>query len=283
MSEIKISLVVATIGRETELIEFLESLVNQIYSKSKFEVIIVDQNDSDFLIKIIEEYSKVLQIVHIRSKQKGLSYNRNLGIIKSKGTYISVPDDDCQYYPDTLDIVAKYLEKVSPPHMIIGKVFDRNRQAYIFKKTPSEQKSVNKSNFYRLVSSITLFFEKSEIKFDENFGIGSKYHSNEDGDLILQFLNKNRRIVYCPDVECNHPPYSSSNMSLQKLYLYGIGFGALCKKHLSLLILILYFKVIAFQLIMLCKHLVLFDKENSMRRKEALLGRLAGFFCFKPS
>ncbi len=283
MSGYKFSLIVATFNRSFELELFLESLVNQTFPASLFEVIIVDQNESDLIDPIVSMYSGRLKITHIRSGRKGLSYNRNLGIAASTGEYLCVPDDDCTYYPDTLQEVVNQLDFLQEPDMIIGKVFNRDRKKYVFKKTPANSIVVNKSNFYHLVSSITIFFKKNEILFDEDFGIGAKYHSNEDGDFILTFLSAGKMVIYSPLIECNHPPYSPENMSRQKLYEYGIGFGAMCRKFSSVNLFILFAQVLAFQSLMVLRYLITFDKENRVRRWKSLLGRVVGFITYRSS
>lgn len=280
MSEVKLSLIVATIGRNKELNLLLNSLVEQTVDKSLFEVIIVDQNNSDLIIPTLATYNSLLNITHVKSNQIGLSVNRNLGIQHSKGDYLCVPDDDCTYYPDTLEEVFRQLSFNHHPDMIIGKVYDRERKVYVFKKTPKYSTKVNHYNFYNLVSSISIFFKKNEICFDENFGIGAEYPSNEDGVLILSFLKNNKSVLYSPTIECNHPPYSSANMSNQKLYAYGIGFGALCKKFLSISILILFFKVVVFQSLMLLRYTIVLDRKNMMRRWQSLKGRCVGILKY---
>lgn len=277
----KYSLVVATFGREKELRLFLQSLVSQTISKSLFEVIIVDQNENGLIDDVIETYREQLNLKYIKSTRKGLSYNRNLGIAVSTGTYIGVPDDDCVYYSDTLQTLDREIEAFHYPDMIIGKVFDRRTGTYVFKKTPEVPLEIKPGNFYAVVSSITMFFKKQNQYFDEDFGIGEKYHSNEDGELILRFLKDGKRVVYSPRIDFNHPPYDTSNMSIEKLFKYGIGFGALCRKYWSLPMLFLLLKVVIFQLLMMLKETLLFNVPNAKRRYWALKGRVNGFFRFK--
>lgn len=277
MCDYKFSLIVATINRKQELSLLLESLSNQLFPVSQFEVVIVDQNTTDLIHTVISSFENQLNINHIKSSQQGLSCNRNIGIMASRGEYICVPDDDCTYYPDTLNMVLKQLEEWENPDMIIGQVFDRERNKYVFKKTPDQSLIVNQSNFYQIVSSITIFFKKNEILFDENFGIGAVYASNEDGVFILTFLHHNKRVVYSPLIECNHPPYSPANMSKLKLFQYGIGFGAMCRKFGSLSLKLLFCKVIAYQLLMIFRYAIFLDRENVSRRWHSLKGRWTGF------
>ena len=74
----KFSLILATLNRKTELNEFLKSLLEQ--KEVDFELIIVDQNRENFIDEIIEKYKEYYKILHIKTKYKGLSRARNLGI-----------------------------------------------------------------------------------------------------------------------------------------------------------------------------------------------------------
>lgn len=277
----KFSLLVATLGRSLELSQFLDSLTVQIFPINEFEVIIIDQNTDHLIDRIIADYENKLNIKHLKSTTKGLSYNRNLGKTYSNGRYLCVPDDDCAYYPDTLQNVWEEIENQQFPDMIIGRVFDRNTQKNVFKKTPKNKGMVTFYNFYSMTTSISLFFKNNEISFDENFGVGGKYHSNEDGDFILSYLAQKKKVVYSPHIECNHPPYNSLNTNIEKLFKYGIGFGAMCKKHSSFPINYLFFKVIVYQILILVKCGLVLDRDNLNRRWNSLSGRINGYFLFK--
>lgn len=276
----KLSLIVATFGRTTELALLLESLCCQTVGTELFELIIVDQNTDGRLDELLRSYQARLSILHIYSKVRGLSVCRNLGLEKAKGLYCCVPDDDCTYYPDTIAAVLHELEQNKNPDMLIGKVFDRKRGVHVFKRTPEVSCRVHLGNFHSLVSSITLFFKNDGSRFDESFGVGATYPSNEDADLILGFLKAGKTVVYTPSVACNHPPYDARTMSEEKLFLYGIGFGAVCRKHFSGTIAFLYVKVLVFQCLMILKGALTGQFTELRRRRQALRGRWKGFFMY---
>jgi glycosyltransferase involved in cell wall biosynthesis len=276
----KYSLIVATYGRKAELELLLDSLVQQTIGVEFFEVIIVDQNVNGLLSGLIENYVSKINIKHIQSERKGLSHNRNLGISQATGAYLAFPDDDCQYYPNTLKCVDEDLQKFEMPHMIIGKVYNREERTHVFKKTPDEYMNINSWNFYSIVSSITLFFKKNDVTFNEEFGIGEKYHSNEDGVKILSFLKHRKKIIYSPRIELNHPPYDENTMSVNKIYKYGIGFGAMCRKFLSFAIAFLFFKAICYQSLMMLAAVFAANPVWIKRRWAALKGQLFGLFIY---
>ena len=98
--KIKISLIVATIGRRDSLMLMLQSILSTSYDLSKIEIVIVDQNQNSLLDDISKLYS-TLTIIHIKSSVVGLSTNRNIGFKESSGDIICFPDDDCKFYPNT--------------------------------------------------------------------------------------------------------------------------------------------------------------------------------------
>ena len=57
----KVSLILATLGRIEDVRIFFESLVNQTYNN--VEVIVVDQNVEDVLDDIVEKYSKKITML----------------------------------------------------------------------------------------------------------------------------------------------------------------------------------------------------------------------------
>lgn len=74
-----VSLIVATVGRTTELRPLFDSFAAQTFKD--FEVIVVDQNDDDRLVSYIQRGRMLgLQIKHIRHHPANLSAARNVGI-----------------------------------------------------------------------------------------------------------------------------------------------------------------------------------------------------------
>ena len=105
----KVSLVMPTINVTTELDLFLKSLKAQTYKD--FELIVVDQNEGNEVFEIVKDYEEDFKIKYVKSDEKGLSLNRNRGLILMKGEIVGFPDDDCEYSPDTLEKVVAFFER----------------------------------------------------------------------------------------------------------------------------------------------------------------------------
>lgn len=235
----KISLIVATINRISEVELFFESMVCSTYKN--FEILLIDQNEGADLDDIVMCYLSSLKIFHIKSPIKGLSYNRNVGIKMATGDILAFPDDDCTYYPDTLEkVVLKFRD--GNIDFVLGRIFDRDKKVNIIKNWPRFEKNVTAKNFYFLSSSITLFskFKNDDVVvFDENLGAGTKHGSCEDPDFIFTLLKKGCIGTYTPLVEVNHPIPSDINTPLSKKISYASGFGFMLGKYYSDFIFVL--------------------------------------------
>lgn len=278
-SMILFSLVVATYGRSTELGRLLESLTWQEILLNQFEVIIVDQNDTIDLSKIIDEYRALLSIVHIKSSKKGLSFNRNIGIRQSRGKYLCFPDDDCTYYPDTL---AKALTNFSSPGVstVFGAIRDRVRGKNIIRNWPQKKVELTRRNFFFLNSSITIFTKNNKVLFDESLGVGCYFGSCEDADFSYRQI-KQGKAVYYPDIEVWHPEIGLVEFSKEKNISYGLGFGAFCCIHKKdLFIIWIFLAAIGFHLAKGVFAILKFDLEQAGKRKDAVWSRMKGFYQY---
>lgn len=240
----KFSLVVATLGRKKELLEFLYSVEKLDYKLDDIEVIIVDQNNEDFVKNEILNY-KNLFVKYVHSEKKGLSYNRNIGLKIATGDIICFPDDDCTFYKDTLRKVVSVLSDESCD-FCIGRIFDRSTNKVIIKKWPSKIISINKFNSYFLNSSITLFIKKdSMLFFNEDLGVGAKYGSCEDADYIYRLLINKSKGKYNPNIEVWHPEPLMNEISLTKVSNYASGFTHFVFKDIDFIKVVLFVLLIS--------------------------------------
>ncbi|MCY6395923.1 glycosyltransferase [Actinobacillus pleuropneumoniae] len=278
---IRFSLVMATYGREKEIEEFLESiLVQQQFDLNELEIIIVDQNDIINLDKLCDLYSNKLNIIHIKSNKKGLSLNRNIGLKIARGQYIAFPDDDCRYYSDTLYQVKNYFDKNKDISLVLGRIIERSSEKNIIRSWKNYNYSVNLTNFFTSFSSITIFSKRKDIYFDETLGVGTFFGSCEDADYIWQILNCRDKIVYTPDIDVWHPEPEEKEINYNKVYSYGLGFGALIYKHMSIPAIRLFMKSIGYHFINLILNLIKLNKSGSKKSWLSLTSRFKGIYLY---
>lgn len=229
----RFSLIVATKGRYDEVLELVESLINQSFKD--FEVILVDQNETDKLINKLKSLNHQLAITYVKAKP-GLSKARNIGLTKSIGDIIAFPDDDCLYPVDTLEKVNFIFEEKTNLDGITGVSVDKNMKL----NNGFESKDIsllNKYNVWKKGISYTIFLKKkcfeNNLYFNENLGVGSNtiFGSGEETDLLLRIINNKNQIEYHPNIFVKHP---SNNLQIEKKDLkkhfdYAVGMGYVLK------------------------------------------------------
>jgi len=90
----KISIICSIYNGEKYILRFLRSIQNQFFDN--IEIILVDDHSIDNTSKVIEELQKHDErIILIKLKRnKGTLIARNIGVLKSRGEFIIIPDGD---------------------------------------------------------------------------------------------------------------------------------------------------------------------------------------------
>lgn len=228
----KFSLVMATLGRSEEIKIFLDSLSAQDYKN--FELIIVDQNERDILRNIVDEYKQKFYINHIRIKEKGLSLARNIGIKYVTGDIIAFPDDDCAYSEGILTFINNFFNQNSNIDFVTFKLRDKDSGVDSNLKWYNYDVEITYQNIFRTVISPSIFIKFKNIDdvfFDENLGVGRKFGSGEESDMALELLYRGYIGKYLTNFIIYHP---NKKEPMEKIYSYGLGYGAIIKKHVKL-------------------------------------------------
>ena len=235
MRQMKVSLIVATVGRTEELATLLNSL--QLQSYRDFEVIVVDQNADDRLEPLLVQFRDRFRITHLRSA-RGLSRARNAGLACATGDVVAFPDDDC-WYPTWLleSVVASFLARAELAG-VSGRCQDREGRQTVT-RWAARPGSVNKMSVWRKTTSVTVFLRRScvneGLRFDETLGAGAEtpWGAGEDIDFVLQALEHGARIEYDPTLVVFHsdPVIDYGDAARQRASRYAAGMGRVLRKH----------------------------------------------------
>lgn len=93
----KISVIIPTYKPQSYLWECLDSLRNQTFPKSDFEIFLILNGCKDPYQSQIENYLLIHEICNLRliqTDQLGVSNARNIGLDCANGDYITFIDDD---------------------------------------------------------------------------------------------------------------------------------------------------------------------------------------------
>jgi glycosyltransferase involved in cell wall biosynthesis len=230
-----ISLILATVGRTSELGRLFDSFAAQTFKE--FEVIIVDQNTDDRLLPFVEKAKQLgLDVKYLKHYPANLAAARNKGIEAAASNWIGFPDDDCWYDPEVLEHIARHIRKADAPDGVIIRWVEQGEPPVVAPCLSWERSR----NFRDVpVSSITLFIQRSTLAaiggFDSRFGVGQWFGAAEEHDLVLRALREGANLAYEPAAEVHHavgpkeaPADPQARLAARKR---ARGTGALYAKH----------------------------------------------------
>ena len=96
------SVVIPTLDRPEYLRRSLDSLIEQRFSKDRFEVIVVDDGGTIPAQDVVAAYHQRMCITVCRQERAGPAAARNAGAVKARAKYIVFLDDDCRADPQWL-------------------------------------------------------------------------------------------------------------------------------------------------------------------------------------
>lgn len=160
--KVKISVIIRTYNSAGFIKNAIESVKNQTLNKDLYEVVIVDDGSSDNTLGILERYYKN-EIRLVKQKHLGPVKATNAGIIKSRGEYIILLDDDDAFEPNVLREMLDVFNKEKSVDFVYCDYLE---------ETGENKKVVSlKKNIFNSLAGGIMFKKKlfSEIGlFDEN-------------------------------------------------------------------------------------------------------------------
>lgn len=231
----RISLIIATLGRAEELERLFRSLHAQQYGR--LECLVVDQNPDDRLVPLLTRWGAVLPLRHLRCAP-GLSRARNFGLEHVTGDIIAFPDDDCWYPPGLLHSVAAWFSSQQKYNILTVGACDDDGQAS-GNRWIQAQCELHPRNVFRTTFSSTIFVRRSSvsesIRFDPSLGVGSGtcFSSGEETDYVLRLMRSGEKGWFTRRWHIGHPKRDmlSGTVDARRACGYGSGMGYVLRRH----------------------------------------------------
>ncbi len=270
--EVAFSIVVTSRGGNRLL--SLEKMLSSLERDSALvEVILVDQTNGPNLANLIKKFPN-LNVHHIPWQLSGLSMARNLALSRISGSYVLFGDDDAYYSPYLYRLKEALTELAFPP-AFCGVTSDPESGGSYGpgRETLRRGQPVFPSTAFRVPVSITLGLAVDQIRyFDESLGLGARFPSGEETDLVLDVLARAPMVVI-PEFHVHHP---FKAYSPREAYRYAIGFGFVTIKAIRLRsqwgVLVELGRVVVRSL----GGILLHGLRGNFNRSLACLARLAG-------
>ena len=271
----KISIICATIDSTEEICEFLNNILIQfdlVKTPLSVEVIVVDQNNENGALPI--QYLSADFLKYIKSEVRGLSLNRNIGLKYASGEWLMFLDTDCRLPNLFFDNIYEILSRNLSYSVIVGKITLIESSLDVIRQWPKKDFIMNGLALWRYATSVNCIYrsEAAADGFDELFGIGAEFGSCEDVDFALRSRGPARFVT---EFVVHHPLQKFSDHSMDKIFSYGKGFGAVCRKHIIPLGIFVLLYSIVFKIF----SLVLF-KITIKQLTSTLRGRIIGFWKY---
>ena len=195
----KWGLVLATVGRYDDVATFFAALEKQ--SSAAIEVVVVDQNDDGMLDALIDQWSKVFSIVHLKPGKVGVSVARNIGMENlSDSQYVAFPDDDCFYFSETLQRVEDAFQANDHVDCLVASWLSESDASCLPYSGERLEVTGSPQNTLRATPTHVHFYRNTDhfrtCRFDPQLGPGggTPWLCGEDSDFLL-LASKNGQLL----------------------------------------------------------------------------------------
>lgn len=191
---------------ESTIVESIESVINQTYRN--WELLVYDDCSTDKTLEILETYALSDSRIHVTANKtnQGPGTIRNIGISKSRGTYIAFLDSDDTWDPKKLITQYKFMTEGQYKFSHHAyQYFTKGTQGYNYSKKIFPSKIINYFNyltkrgygycntfmFHKSLKNLIVFDEKTQVAEDflaflAYFQEGSSFGINQ----ILGYVRK---------------------------------------------------------------------------------------------
>lgn len=226
----KLSVVIPTLGRRSELARLFESL--RALPQDSLEVIVVDQNAPGFLSETIAG-AGLGNLTHHRVDFRGTCRAKNFGLRHVTGDIVNFCDDDATVVPGSFEVVERLFAEAPQLAMATFKVTDPETGAPCMVRYADADQAIDEDNFNTVTIEFAQYWRASVFRdlggYDETLGVGAYFGSDESVDLLIRALQRNLSMRYVNEVLFHHP--NKAFAPLRRYYEYSRGTGRILYLH----------------------------------------------------
>lgn len=188
---------------------------------SKFSILVINQTDNNNLL-----FSDFSSVRVINSLDKGLSKSRNLALKNAIGKIVLIADDDL-IYKEGFDSKIIQAHNQYKNKAVVSFCIEKPNGLLLNKYSSIAKTDLSLVELFNVLSvEISInksILDKTGIRFDESFGLGSTFKMGEEAVFLSDIKNKKQQITFVPSVIAVHPEISSNDRLdfLERYYIQG--------------------------------------------------------------
>jgi glycosyltransferase involved in cell wall biosynthesis len=281
----RLSVIIATVDRPYALGAAVASVRNAETAAGTAEIVVVDQGQNADTSSLCARNA----VRYVGIAERGLSRSRNIGLRLCTGTHVAFLDDDATVDPSFVREVASAFAERPDMDAICGRILNADDRITSYSRHQGAAPCIVRFENVDAVLSSAFVVRREALDivggFDEAFGVGAVWGASEETDLVMRIIQAGQQVAYAPSVKVYHPRADFQTMSLsaaaQKAYGYGLGRGALLRKHwgrpgLARMLLIAIAAPVAGALL----SVVRLRPMDVVRYTASLAGRAVGFLRY---
>ena len=193
-------------------------------------------DDADEVVIIIqgrildEQLASLKKFTIINDDGVGISRSRNIALLNANCDYIWFVDDDIILNRDAILKVKKHISRYSADIFTVRmSVIGTNSSYKIYpKKHRLVRSDIISISSVEIIASKE-FIIRSQIKFNEGIGLGTKYPSCEENIFLLDIFDIGGVFIHIPENVQRHPAINRKHLFLNADVL--IAKGVFCRRY----------------------------------------------------
>jgi glycosyltransferase involved in cell wall biosynthesis len=235
-----ISIVVPTRNRADHAVECAASILR---CQGFIELLFVDQSDDDATEKALAGISDP-RLRCVRSRLRGATNGRNVGIESSRGEVISFTDDDCRVALDWVSSISSVFEQDPSVAVVCGRVRvpeEYQQRGFAVAFEPEVREWAGRFPPHGRDWGITANFSiRRDVvqrvgPFDPVLGPGAPLLCGEEPDILFRVLRAGLKVINAREVVVDHLGIRALGEESRDLFrTYAVGTAAALVKHVRM-------------------------------------------------
>ena len=284
--------------------DMLNITIVYVFSQPKADIMILQKTINNILTykNSISEYEVNIIIVN-QSLQKNIAKSNDICFGSINYTEIKKNDIVClaaarneaiQYLNDDgytlfadediiIDSSIYNVKDYTNFDIIVHPVHD-TKSGKIFNENIMHENKLDFSVIIQYVMSASVIYSNRVLKkyrFDERFGVGAKYGSGEETEILIRAKSDNMSIKYSQNIICSTEIADWQYISHTKIYNYAIGVGAILAYHRTRIRMYVTVKILFRPILTMLKNIITVNPKIVGRSITRLSGIIAGYILYR--